>query len=138
DFLQETGDQRDGLLRLLHAGDVACTLDDLEAGAFDQVRGGANEIWRRRAVLLADDAQHRQLQRRGGGGEVRVAQRGAGTSVAIDRRPGEHVGVANEVRVFGRAVAGREPALHDRVTDRGDAVSVDRVDARVPGLGGAD
>ena len=112
--------------------------DQLERRAGDRLGSFADKIWRGGAVLIAADRQRRYSEARGAFAEVRIADRGAGADITVERRADEHVAPERELARLPFAERLCEPALKDRVLKRGDAARLDRLDAVLPHLGRSD
>src|SRR5271163_545783 len=123
---------------LLHIRQMARAFDDLKPRAFDQPRSLSHQGHGGGAVLVADEAKGRRLDRAGVGPKVGAPQGAAGGEIALFRRPRQHGAKAGEFRHALAAKLRREPALEDRVGDRLDAAALDRGDALVPGFVGPD
>ncbi len=135
---KEIAHQRDQRRRLLHAGNMACAGDHLIPGAGNERGHGGDEVGRRRAVLIAHDAQGRHGNAAGLLGQIGVADGGAGGRIALAALAGEHHAIAGIIWIVGAPEGRREPAFHHRIKEAGEAVLCDGGDAGVPALGRAD
>ena len=103
--------------RLLDAGNVPCPVDQREARAGNEIRRALDHVGRRRAVLVAGDAEGRRRDPAGIRPQICIADRRAGSGIAVSRRAHQHVAPACDLVRLRFAEQRREPALQDIVGD---------------------